>query len=228
MYRVGVAINSFDDPKGLIKILTNDRLYDYIDTFFIFEGRYKERYDPYLNNPDFIYDIKSIYRKIHLRVSQEYSQIEKRNWYWEQAEKANLDFMIVCDTDEYIDINPDVFESSLRIIMDRPEKCYPIQTFMQDITAMSRPRLFKAPFTFRHRENRQGNGISHGSLYEEYGESDSEVINQMYAWFKDHEKRDSKGNQTGVPGITMWHDKQYRTKERIIADRVYYDEVKNR
>ena len=225
-YRVGVGINSFDDPKGLIKILTNDRLYDFIDTFFIFEGRYKERQDPYLNDPDYVYDIKSIYKKIHLRVSNNYSQIEKRNWYWEEAEKANLDYMIVCDTDEFIDINPPVFESSLRIIDKRPEKCYPIQTHMQDVMTMFRPRLFKAPFTFRHRKSETT--ISHGSLWEDYGESDKEVIQQMYAWFKDHEKRDRYGNQLGIPGITMWHDKQHRTHDRIIADRVYYDEVKNR
>jgi len=94
---------------------------------------------------------------------------------------------------------------------------------------MSRPRLFKGPFTFRHRENKNGNGISHGSLYEDYGEGETEIINQMYSWFKDHPKRNiNTGDQTGVPGFEMFHDKQFRNKERIIADRVYYDETPDR
>ena len=46
----------------------------------------------------------------------------------------------------------------------------------------------------------------------------------MYHWFKDHPKRTVNGEQSGIPGIKMWHDKKHRSRERVIADRVYYDE----
>jgi len=91
---------------------------------------------------------------------------------------------------------------------------------------MSRPRLFKGPFTFRHLQSEKENTISHGSLYDK---DDTEIINQMYAWFKDHPKREiNSDNQSGIDGIEMWHNKEFRTKERIIADRVYYDNTPNR
>ena len=97
---------------------------------------------------------------------------------------------------------------------------------MEGISVMSRPRLFKGPFTFRHLQSEKDNTISHGSLYEKDG---TEIINQMYAWFKDHPKRQiNSDDQSGIDGIKMWHDKTFRSKDRVIADRVYYDETPDR
>jgi len=44
----------------------------------------------------------------------------------------------------------------------------------------------------------------------------------MHRWFKDHPKR------TGIPGIKLYHDKNFRTEDRVIRDRIYYDENKFR
>lgn len=228
MHKVAVLINSYDDPNGIIKILTEPMTYDYIHTFYIIEGKYKGRQDEPEFNMDLLLSLKKEFRKVHLVINDNLLQIEKRNKYWDFAEQNMFDYAIVCDTDEYLKIDPDKFENSLRIIDDRPEKCYPVVQNQQFIFSMARPRLFKAPFTFRHRPNKFGNGISHGSLYEDYGKSDTEVINQMYAWYKDHPKRTNGENQDGVRGIQMWHDKDFRSKERIIADRVYYDTVPDR
>jgi hypothetical protein len=155
-----------------------------------------------------------------------FKQIYKRNRYWEMANLFEMDYMIVCDSDEYIKINPEVLNHSLRKIQDRPEQCYPVEQVMEGVMTMTRPRLFKAPFDFGHVESDKDNTISHGSLYNGDG---VEIINQMYAWFKDHPKNhpNSEG-QAGVPGIELYHDKTYRTRERVIADRVYYDENPNR
>ena len=51
----------------------------------------------------------------------------------------------------------------------------------------------------------------------------------MYAWFKDHPKRQiNSDDQSGIDGIKMWHDKTFRSRDRVIADRVYYDETPSR
>ena len=98
-----------------------------------------------------------------------------------------------------------------------------------DVTDVVRPRLFKAPFNFRHIQNKPGAGISHGQLFNDYGYGKVEIINQMYAWYKDHPKtKPGSRNQNGIVGIEMWSDRKYRSRKRIIADRVYYDENKDR
>ena len=93
---------------------------------------------------------------------------------------------------------------------------------MQDIFTQARPRLFKAPFDYRHRQSTKPNTISHGSLWRDGQQGD--IIAEMYAWFIDH----PQNKQGGVPGFEMGHDKQFRSKERVIRDRIYYDEVKDR
>ena len=222
-YKVAVGINYYDDPRGLVRILSDETVYDYISTFYVIDGRYKDRFDLPENDPEFTLDLKSIYSKMHLVQMSNVTQIEKRNVYFELAEENNEDFLIVCDSDEFIRIDPDTLNSSLRTIMDRESRCYPILQYMEGVTNQPRPRLFKAPFDYKHIDS-QRDCISHGSLWDENGK---EVIGEMYNWFKDHPKRDEHG-LTGIPGIAMWHDKEYRSRERVIADRIYYDEVKNR
>jgi len=224
MFKVGVGINYWDDPKGLIKILTNETVYDFIDTFFLIDGRYKNREDE-AESPDWMLrGICEKFRKIHLVRLYDKLQIDKRNRYWELAEEYEMDFMIVLDSDEYITIEPDVFNDSLRTLVDRDEKCYPVRQSQQDIAITKRPRLFKGPWTFRHIQNtKPGRNISHGSLYEDYGKGVTEIVNQMYAWYKDNPNEDERG-RNGIGGLFMYHDKDFRTKERVIADRIYYDE----
>jgi hypothetical protein len=153
-------------------------------------------------------------------------QIAKRNKYWELAQVDEMDYMIVCDSDEYMDFDVPKLVGSLRTLDARPEKCYPVKQTMEGVSVMSRPRLFKGPFTFRHLQSEKDNTISHGSLYEKDG---TEIINQMYAWFKDHPKRQiNSDDQSGIDGIKMWHDKTFRSIDRVIADRVYYDETPSR
>ena len=223
-YKVAVGINYYDDPKGLIRILSDETLYDYVSTFYVIDGRYAQRYDLPENDPDFTLDLKSIYSKMHLVQMSNVTQIEKRNTYFDLAVENNEDFLIVCDSDEFIRIDPDTLDSSLRTTMDRQARCYPILQYMDGVTNQPRPRLFKAPFNYRHIDS-QRDCISHGSLWDENGK---EVIAEMYYWFQDHPKRNENGGLTGIPGIAMWHDKEYRSRERVIADRVYYNDVKNR
>jgi len=225
-YKIAVGINYWDDPKGLIKILTNDTVYDYVDKFYVIDGRYEGRHDEPESHVDYLSDLEKIYSKLHVVSMDGAKQIDKRNTYWKLAQAENMDFVIVLDSDEYLTFDIPKLESSLRTVLDRPEKCFPVMSDMQHIAVMSRPRLFKGPFTFRHVQSTKENTISHGALYEEDG---TEVINQMYAWFKDHPKRQiNSEDQSGLDGLVIYHNKEFRSKERVIADRVYYDETPDR
>ena len=223
---MALGINYWDDIIGLGRIL-NSSAYDFVDRIYLIDGRYKSREDePQFKSTD-IYHIKEKYRKVNLTVFYDANQITKRNRYWERAEEDNMDFLIVIDSDEYIEIKPEEFHNSLMNIIYKPERCYPISEITTGVATFSRPRLFKGPFDYRHRTNRGGSGISHGALYTEYGESDHEIIKEFYAYFKWNPDIDIHIGQ-GIPGIQMYHDKTHRSRERVIADRVYYDAVPDR
>jgi hypothetical protein len=217
MFKLGVGINFYDDPFGLQRILNNKDFYDLVHTFYLIDGRYAQRSDQPEHDPALVDAIIKQYEKIHYVKMFDYKQIEKRNKYWELAQEHGMDFLIVLDSDEYIWIDPDKFKDTLEICNKRKARCYPIKQDHPQVIEMPRPRLFKSPFDYRHKQSETT--ISHGSLYDPDGK---EVINEMYEWFKDHEKR------TGVDGIKIYHDKTFRTESRIIKDRIYYDEVKTR
>lgn len=66
IFKVGVGINYFDDTKGLIKILTNDTVYDYITKFYVIDGLYAGRNDKQKSDPTYLKDLQNIYSKIHI------------------------------------------------------------------------------------------------------------------------------------------------------------------
>ena len=216
-FKVGIGCNFFDDPHGLKRLLDSGGLHDFVHTVFLIDGRYAQRNDTPEHDPALVDAIIKQYDKIHYLKMFDYKQIDKRNKYWQLAEEYDMDYMIVIDSDEYAVITPDVFNQTLNECWNRDARCFPLQQDHPQVIEMPRPRLFKKPFNYRHRESQTT--ISHGSLYDG---NDKEIINEMYQWFKDHPKR------TGVPGIRLFHDKAFRTESRIIKDRVYYDNVKNR
>lgn len=216
MFKIGVGCNFFDDPHGLKRLLDTGNLYDFIHTIYLIDGRYAQRTDEPEHDPALVDCIIKQYEKIHYVKMFDYKQIDKRNKYWELAQEQDMDFMLVLDSDEYAVIEPDIFQKSLEVCWNRTASCFPLWQDHPQVTEMPRPRLFKKPFDFRHIESQTT--ISHGSLWR----GKTEIINEMYEWYKDHEKR------TGVPGIKLYHDKAHRSESRIIKDRIYYDENKHR
>ena len=95
IFKVGVGINYFDDPQGLIKIFTNDTVYDYVDKFYVIDGIYAGRNDKQESDSDYLNDLKNIYSKIHIVDMNNKTQIQKRNKYWELAKKDKMDYMII-------------------------------------------------------------------------------------------------------------------------------------
>ena len=226
IFKVGIGINYWDDVEGLLRILTNDDVYDFVDKIFVIDGRYEGRKDEPKCHPTYLKDLLGIYSKLEVYDMDNRKQIDKRNLYWHLANISKMDYMIVLDSDEYLQIEPKTLNRTLRTLIDKPEQCYPILQHMEGVVSASRPRLFKAPFNFGHIQSTKPNTISHGSLYTPEG---VELINQMYKWFDNNPQFSVNDNeQGGIPGIKMFHDKTFRSRDRVIADRVYYDEVKDR
>ena len=217
--KVALGINYYDDLDGLTDILTNETLYDFVHTIYIINGRYEGRNDLPEYNPDTLSEIPKLFDKVILINMHNKKQIDKRNKYMELAEKDEQDFLIVVDSDENVFIDPHTFNSTLRLLTQRPERCFPVIIDHEQVTKMRVPRLFKWHFDYRYRQN-TGPNISHGSVWTDYGKGDHDVIQDMHEWYKDHNNRTEKG----VPGIHMTHNKKHRSRERVIRDRIWYDE----
>jgi len=198
-YKIGIGINYWDDPKGLLRILQSN-LYDICEVVYVIDGRYKGRKD----EKEYTVDIPSlikIYPKIHYVKMRDKIQIDKRNRYWELAEQDDLDFMFKIDSDEVIEITDlKSFEKDLDLMMAFDEcQGFPIAfDNMRNDTHMI--RLWKKPFDFRHRQN-SGPNISHSQLFGKYGKDNKEMLGQFQRWY------DYKGQGKNVIGIQMFHDK---------------------
>ncbi len=213
-YKIGIGINYWDDPYGLLRILQSP-IYELVHTIFVIDGRYKGRKD----KPESLISMKEIlktYDKIHYVKMRDTIQLDKRNRYWELAEETNLDFMIKVDSDEVVDITDlKAFEKDLDLIIDF-DKCqgFPV-SFENMMQATKMIRLWRRPFDFRHRQN-TGPNISHSQLFKKYGKGNIEMIGQFQKWY------DYKGQGENVKGLQMAHDKTYRSKKRVDMDYVYY------
>ncbi len=214
-YKLSVGCNFYDDPYGLQRILDNKEFYEYIHKFYLIDGVYQNRNDNPEHDHLLLENIIKQYPKIEYYNMPYHTQVQKRNKYWELA--RNDDFLLVLDSDEYVTIDPVKLDETLNICMNREARCFPVWQSHPQVTEMPRPRLFKKPFDYRHIQHEDR--LSHSSVYDING---VEIINEMYQWYEDHEKR------TYVQGIKMYHDKNYRSQERIIKDRIYYDKTSNR
>lgn len=210
---ISIGINYWDDPKGLYEILESvNRL---VDRVYIIDGKYEGRLDMPEYDPKYTEAIINKYDFVKYVKLEGVKQIEKRNTYWELAERDDPDWMVVLDSDENIRIEPDALEQ-LSKIRDEAH-CYPILSKQVGVADIPVPRLFRSPYDFRHRESGRKNCISHGSLFEEHGYG-REIIQDIYKFF------DKYGKNTGVPGLRMIHDKKWRSDERVRNDYLYYDE----
>jgi len=215
-YKLGIGVNYWDDPKGLLELLETKNFIQSIYVVYLIDGRYAGREDEEEHNTDLGYHIAKQYsNKVHYVRMYGAKQLDKRNRYWELAEKDDLDFLIVLDTDETC-IFGKYFEDSLEMCMKYDSQVFPLDQDHVDVVRMARPRLFKKPFNFRHKQH-TGHNISHGSLWSEYGKGKNEMINEMYKFVND------PTTPKIVPDILLTHYKTWRTKRRIDMDYKYYD-----
>ena len=221
-FKVAVGMSCWDDPKGLLKAFEQKHYFECIDTTFVIDGRYEGRVDEPDNHKDIILAICSKYNVYYTKMYN-CKQIDKRNKYLNLAEEGGFDFLLAMDSDEWLEFPEGVenFYTSLLECWNFDSYCFPIQTSQMEITITPRPRLFKAPFTYRHKVHK-GPNISHGSLWSEHGKGNLELIQQMYRWTAMNRRNE------GIPGVMMYHDKSYRTPERVKADGLYFCNNPNR
>jgi len=215
MMKIGIGINCWDEPQGVLRILQGKNVYEFFDNIIIIEGRYKGRSDEAEKDGRIMDEIPQSFNKVIYERLENVIQIEKRNRYLEIAGTLNLDWLVVCDTDEYLEIeDPKVFRKFLEEHYDYPARIFPLNNWVEKAWRMARPRLLKNPGGLRHKQN-TSNMISHGKMYDEKGRM---VITDMYIYHKE-----TRGEYKYVPGIYQTHLKKgVRSRERSIRDEVYY------
>lgn len=205
-------MSSYNDPAGIRRAI--DTSNGFFDKYIIVEGRYEGYIEDKEYNP---YDIVDEFKdsKTDVIVMDGFKQIEKRNKYFELSD--GFDFGLVIDSDEWLQILPELFNESLEQLKDSPERCFPVEAVNLSLS-MRMPRLFRKPFGLHHKQSTTPNALSHASIFDENGK---EVIDGIWR-FKDVEKG------ANVRGIKMHHDKELRSQERCIGDLIYQQTVLDR
>lgn len=93
--RIGLACISWEQPKGLERLLRSALWFDRI---MVFDGRYKERKDGQELTPEYVEICKK--HGAELFLTPNLQQYEKRNLYFQNS--GDLDILIVLDDDEYL------------------------------------------------------------------------------------------------------------------------------
>ena len=210
--KIGMGINCWDEPDGILRILQGKNVYEFFDNIIIIEGRYEGRNDEATHDHRIMDEIPRSFDKVIYERLENAKQIDKRNSYWDIAYLMEYDWFLVVDSDETVEVEPDKFRAWLEEWKDYDARCFPVST-ITFAGVMARPRLFRKPGGIRHKDRKTGM-INHGSLWDE---SDREVIPDMYRY---HKK--DRGYYRYVEGLYMKHDKKYRSVERIVLDEVYY------
>ena len=220
MIKIAVGINYWDDAEGLMRLLQS--LPKCITRIYIIDGAYPGRYDKAEYKDEMTMAIVHAMRNITYIKMNNAKQIDKRNKYWELAEKDDMDWLIVMDSDEYLEVeDQDMFCAYLLKMSEQFPKprCFPLAgNNMGNFQAV--PRLFKGPFNYRHIQ--QEGKISHGSIYDPEGK---EIIDEMYRYYEYmRDKLCLSGEKACVPFLRLVHDKTYRDKKRIDADYLWYSD----
>lgn len=196
-----------------MKILETPNFYDVVHTIYLIDGRYAGRDDTEEHDSNIAQTISKKFTKINYVKMYNVKQIDKRNKYLELAERDNIDFLIILDSDEYIEFTEEL-DNSLDIANTMKARCFPCAESWVDVPYFSpRPRLLKKPFNCRYKENPNGM-ISHGGVWDENGK---DILPEMYEWMSVY------GERFSVPGIKLFQDKIFRSKKRVDADYLYFE-----
>lgn len=205
--------SSYKDIDGLDRLLS-ESVQEFFDKIVIIEGRYEGYPKPDIYDPYQISD-RFTTKKIHVKVMDGYPQIDKRNAYLHES--YGFDFGVIVDTDEFLEINPDVFRAELDRLKSSKDRVFPIE-FINLGVRMQGPRLLRNPSSLHYQQNTDPNTISHGQIFDADG---NEVVRGIWNF---HGIR--KGEY--VKGIRLYHDKEKRDMRRIIEDLKYQQTVPNR
>jgi len=210
--KIGLAIIIWDDPRGLTRIFEQPSVWDF-DSIFIFDGKWS-MYKGKQQFPDLeVYRITEDWAKTKPDTQMYYTHIsdhteaEKRNQAFWFAAKKEVDWLVWCDSDEYVIWNKEKFLKEIQTLEDK-YSCFGI-TLNHFGQIGKRPRLFRKPS--QHYLVQYPNKLSHSSIYSTL--SASEVTTEI--------------SQTQpLKSIELYHDKTLRSKERIASMDIYH-RIKN-
>lgn len=223
MLKLDFICSYWDNPQGLRRMIKSIPP-EIINTLFIRDGKYAGRDDKPEYHQDETKAVLNYFRdngykgKIHYVLTKKpETQIEKRNKLWDRVELDKPDYCIVIDSDEYIEVDVDLFKSELLRLYDYPHRCIPIKNkYLGEKYRV--PRLFKPPFNFRHKYRSNGM-ISHGSLFD----GEQNVIQDVHKYDElNKPKRGQPEHQNGIDGIMMFHNKDVYSNQRMLNNEMYY------
>ena len=210
-HRLGVGVRFWNDEFGLNRLLSEPSLYRNVDHIYLLDGKYSDYEGVSETGKPFWLNLKPKY----YYELMEGTQVEKKNRLYELAEQNDLDYLIIVDSDEVLKIYPKHIEPALKLTDAFQGSVFPI-TFNQQGDFKTIPRLFKGPFSYRHKQHTDN--LSHNDLWRRDGERLGESCQKYLDYWLGHP----------VKGFYIEHDKGYRSEQRNEQDQRYYKAVPNR
>jgi hypothetical protein len=213
--KVGVGITFYEDVQGIERLLSSLRSLD-INKILAIDGRYPGFHSPSDLSTD---GSRECFRGYHNAVLVDYpaTQIKKRNKYLELSKVYGLDFLLILDSDEYIEEggNWSLFKHACEESVRLDEYQYRIYDVRyqneMEWDLGERPRVWFKPWQIRY-------DVKH------------------YRWIirakcKDRPVYEGNCGRRLLPGITIKHQRSIRPKERNKAmddyeDRLMHLEIK--
>lgn len=211
--KIGLAIIIWDDPRGLTRIFEQCSVWDF-DSIFIFDGKFSM----FKGKPEFpkleVYRIVEDWARtkpdtqVYYTHISDHTEAEKRNKaFWFSAKKG-ADWLVFCDSDEYVIWDKVKFLKDIQTLETNKYSCFPINFYHYELKA-KRARLFYKPS--QHYLLQHDDKPSHSCIYSTL--SNSEVIAEM-------------NYSKPLESINLYHDKSHRSKQRE-TDMDKYARIKN-
>lgn len=211
--KIGLAIVIWDDPRGLTRIFEQSSVWDF-DAIFIFDGKFS-MYKGKQEFPDLeVYRIVEDWAKtkpdtqVYYTYISDHTEAEKRNQAFWFVGKKNMDWVVICDSDEYVIWDKQKFLYEIQTLETNKYSCFGINLDHFGHIG-KRPRLFFKPF--QHFLVQHEDKPSHSTIYSTL--SGTEVVDEI----KHTEPLES---------IKLYHDKTLRSKAKL-DEMDKYRKIKN-
>lgn len=206
--KLALLIHIWDDPRGLTRIFEQKSTWDF-DSIFIFDGKFS-MYEGRQEFPDLeVFNITSDWAKtepnteMYYIYTEDITEAEKRSKGFWFAGRKEVDWAVVCDSDEYPEMDRVSFLEELKLLPTEDYSCYGVPFHHYEDVSV-RPRLFYKPEN--HYLLQYENKLSHSNIYNAI--SKKEVTTEISL----HDP---------VEYLRLYHNKSLRSKVRKAGMDVY-------
>ena len=210
---IALLCSVWDDPRGVMRMLSQDTIQDFNYIYF-FDGKFKD----WNAEPEFNVDeVENIVKdfgithdmKILYELVGDKTEAEKRNHMFYRAYQLRVDWSLVVDADEIPYIDKHKWNEEKALLANSSFGCHSVVLDNYGLL-QRRPRLFnmrEQPYLIQHSDNTSHNHI--------YSSRDGRDMAQ-----------DITKTTYDVKSITLKHDKEFYSKYRFEC-RNRYATVKN-